>query len=103
MEREIKFRAWDGKRITTSGIMFNNSEGILEVPKTNNDPKMILMQYTGLNDKNGKEIYDGDVLKADSWAFNWIVQFDTKKARFNCIMNKQNPCYMPFIFLGINF
>lgn len=65
--REIKFRAWDGKRMTTSGIMFNNSTGCVEVPKDASLGGSMtipyhLMQFTGLTDKNGKEIYEGDIL-----------------------------------------
>lgn len=56
--REIKFRAWDGRRMTLSGIAFSNSTGLMTVPAED-----ILMQYTGLKDKNGTEIYEGDILQ----------------------------------------
>ncbi len=65
--REIKFRAWDKekKRMTTT---FNvSSQGIVMFTPLGESPiylyNYILMQYTGLKDKTGKEIYEGDIVK----------------------------------------
>ncbi len=63
--REIKFRAWDkvekqmitknfGNFINFNGTVFHN--GMKQGDWT-------LMQYTGLKDKNGKEIYEGDIVQ----------------------------------------
>jgi hypothetical protein len=41
-------------------------------------------QWTGLHDKNGKEIYEGDIVKHDAWDYPFTVIFDQQKARFVC-------------------
>jgi uncharacterized phage protein (TIGR01671 family) len=55
--REIKFRIWDSKN-----KRFVYFEGIFN-KLDNNLIGEIGQQYTGLKDKNGKEIYEGDILE----------------------------------------
>ena len=58
--REIKFRAWDNQ----AGMTYNGSVAFNGAWTINfNGGVAHLMQYTGLKDKNGKEIYEGDVVR----------------------------------------
>ncbi len=57
--RPIKFRAWDGYKM----VYDMNPDFMGHLLCGDNEFEYPLMQYTGLKDKNGKEIYEGDIVK----------------------------------------
>lgn len=70
MESRFKFRAWDGKQMLTMPI--DTFFGIHRFFGAIDGP-CILMQSTGLKDKNGKLIFEGDILKADEEGCIWEI------------------------------
>ena len=70
--REIKFRAWDnGKMLGPVGILLTGTPEWL----SNLSSEADIMQYTGLKDKNGVEIYEGDIIQSVSE----MVRLDTNE------------------------
>ncbi|MXQ54788.1 YopX family protein [Shimazuella alba] len=80
--REIKFRVFaKDKRFPEGKIHYPDTlTQIDEVMALINNTDISLMQYTGLLDHNGKEIYEGDIIKTDF--------------RKNAIVSFENGCFM---------
>ncbi len=105
MNREIKFRAWDklenvmwfnGFSVSAYGNIHFYEPSREYCGYSNLD--WILMQYTGLKDKNGKEIYEGDICRM-TWDGHEIIApmiFNQEKAQFglDAEVDFESPAYI---------
>ncbi len=64
MNREIKFRIWDKKNKQLGKTFSLNTD--------------IIIQFTGLLDKNGKEIYEGDIVSVNEKGFEDKTNYEVK-------------------------
>lgn len=88
--REIKFRAWNitGQEMIIDQVIMDDFWFVREHPKS-----YTLMQYTGLKDKNGVEIYEGDIVRQlrEDKRFRPLVGEVTVRNGFTWIEDKLDP------------
>ena len=82
MNREIKFRVWNG-----SEMLSPHAIGGFAIDDLQNGLWDAVMQFTGIQDKNGKDIYEGDIVTHQFSHLSQGVEYETQELSFQMNMS----------------